>query len=201
MNMQQFERMTNDQLRAVINTPFEELRAQMTGEEFDAFFDYAEARLGAARPTRNENVRGSYIFTPTHRGPTGPRTLFVDHANYDAPVQKPGPTEEHWRAVREAIEKVTGRGRWSYRMAETLPDFTITWDDPGLGDSKAGCLATFASGRVVIALRSDVPPEQTHRTMLHELRHAADFAAGLGQMPPAWLEEHARLFAEQLARM
>ncbi len=113
-----------------------------------------------------------------------------------------GPTVAHWRAVSDAVQKFTAQGRWSCCAPEarTLPDFELRWDDPAMATHAAAETAYFAGGRIVVALRSNLPPERVHEHMLHELMHVRDAALYRGGCPIPILEERAHRMAERLAR-
>jgi hypothetical protein len=122
-----------------------------------------------------------------------------------APTQS-GPTAAHWRAVGDAIEKFCGLGHWAYRGFRSLPYFEIRWDDPHFPyDIAAGMTALFEN-LIVVALRSDLSPQEVHRIMLHELQHVADhvlISEGefYGYISRDWIEERARYTADYLAAL
>lgn len=98
------------------------------------------------------------------------------------------PTVRQWRAVRDAIERFTGRGRWAcFPTAHwAMPPFDLRWVDaeappPGFPVQRAaGLTALYRNHAPVIYLRLDASPRDLLATCLHELQHVVDAAAILG---------------------
>jgi hypothetical protein len=122
------------------------------------------------------------------------------NANHTPPRQ---PSAEQWHAVRTALEKFTGRGRWSCFTGFTLPEaLVISWDREGFPYDKAAGLTALFPDHAEICLRTDQTPEALHTTCLHELTHC--FHAPLiraGAVSRQWLELQARNTAERLAAL
>ena len=124
----------------------------------------------------------------------------------DARPRQQGPTEAHWRAVREALEKFTGQGAWSYRGLRTLPAFSIEWDAPGMNPEAFGDTVFNRDGSIILRLRSTLSPERLHANVLHELQHIQDHVLvreglAFGFMTVEILEARAQTVAEYLKRI
>lgn len=114
----------------------------------------------------------------------------------------PGPTPEHWHEVVDAIAKFTGAGKYERIGAGLiLPDFTLVWDDPHLKPHQLGAVGVHTDGGLTIYLRSDLTPEQCHRTMIHELTHCHDhqFFAPLPDRQDPVFEGRAQWMVQALA--
>jgi hypothetical protein len=106
----------------------------------------------------------------------------------------PGPTEEQWRAVRLALEKITGRGRYSVFGGVVFPlPVSIRWDDPDLDRTRVAAeTAIFAEPECcVVVFRSDRTPAEIHRSALHEFQHCADAELIRAGLPTEMLEARA----------
>jgi len=121
------------------------------------------------------------------------------------PAASRGPSAEQLRGFRTALEKLTGRGRWSHLSPHilALPDFELRWIDPdhaepGFPLARANASTSiFKDGSVVICLRLDHDEAQVHRSALHELAHLVDVALLKAGYPDHYLEARA---AETVAR-
>jgi len=118
------------------------------------------------------------------------------------------PSVEQLRAVRDALERFTGRGRWILHgaVACELPDFELRWIDPaspepGFPIHRAlASTAFFRDNRAVVCLRLDATPAALLRAVVHELQHVVDepWIVG-GRMNEALYETRARATAARLA--
>jgi hypothetical protein len=120
------------------------------------------------------------------------------------------PSQAQWRAVREGLERFTGRGRWSAfsPIACQLPPVEIRWIDPanpepGFPIERAAAMTSlFADGRIVVCFRLDQQPRNILRSALHELQHVVDAdAIRSRRMSEATYEQRARDTAERLSAL
>jgi hypothetical protein len=112
------------------------------------------------------------------------------------------PTTEQLRAVREALEKFCGLGRWSHLTGYRLTEpFLISWDRSDFPRARAaGVCATFAT-HSEICLRSDLSPTDLHRVTLHELTHVFCAPWIRAGVDVRWLEQVATNTAARLAAL
>jgi hypothetical protein len=118
------------------------------------------------------------------------------------PPARPGPTVEHLRALRTALEKITGAGAWGYLHGHVLPRFTVEWDSPALPETKAAMMSrSHDDESLTLYLRSDLPADDHfHRICLEEVWHLVD-GEWIGRWPDALLEERAARAVERLASL
>jgi len=107
-----------------------------------------------------------------------------------------GPSALHWRTVRQALQLFLGLGQHAslhWWRPSVLPEFEFRWDDPDFPFDRAAALtAFFADGSLAICLRSDIPLEDLHHAVLHELQHVVDAAEIRdGRMSKAEYEQRA----------
>ena len=88
------------------------------------------------------------------------------------------PTAEHWRAVGDALEIFTARGRWAMfsPVSATLPPVTFQWHgiDDELAPEHVSVCRSYPDGSFVITLRATRRPHELVGDVAHELQHVVD---------------------------